>query len=244
MALHELRTHGQKIKADFIRFEPTGQTTAENLRMMGALQTDEVQPANTLVVDLSMSEDELRSGLASGHRNPINGTARRGIVVKQSDSAQELKSFTAMLDDTARRAGVHFYPPEYYEKLIETIPEVARLYMAYVDNNPIAGALFYDFGQTRYYAHAGAFQELNRQYNASVSLVWQSMMDAKGLGFKRFDLWGVAPTDDPHHPWAGISRFKRGFGGRPVDYLGTWDLPLKPMKYRAYRIYRKLAGRL
>ena len=34
----------------------------------------------------------------------------------------------------------------------------------------------------------------------------------------------------------GVYRFKRGFGGRLVRTIGAWDLPLKPVLYRAYRL--------
>jgi Uncharacterized protein involved in methicillin resistance len=32
----------------------------------------------------------------------------------------------------------------------------------------------------------------------------------------------------------GVYRFKRGFGGRYVRFIGTWDYPVRPLLYRLY----------
>jgi lipid II:glycine glycyltransferase (peptidoglycan interpeptide bridge formation enzyme) len=32
----------------------------------------------------------------------------------------------------------------------------------------------------------------------------------------------------------GVYRFKQGLGGQVLRTLGAWDLPLRPMLYRAY----------
>jgi len=40
--------------------------------------------------------------------------------------------------------------------------------------------------------------------------------------------------------WAGITRFKKGFGGRMVRYLGTWDLVLNKNRYRFLQVLRMI----
>ena len=52
------------------------------------------------------------------------------------------------------------------------------------------------------------------------------------------DLWGVAPADQPDHKWAGFTAFKKSFGGREVAYPGTWDLPVRKIRYGAYQFAR------
>jgi Acetyltransferase (GNAT) domain len=240
-----LRIAARELGVDFLRWEPKDRITPAELTKLGARRIGEVQPAHSRIVDLTQDEAALRTGLASGHRNLINGTERRGIRITTTTVAADFEQFLIMLKETAARAKITFHPDDYYQKIFEVlVPQgAAVLYIAKVDERPVAAAMFYDFNATRTYAHAGAYQELNRKVNASVSLVWQAMMDAKQAGARRFDLWGVAPDDDPNHPWAGISKFKRGFGGEPVTYAGTWDLPLRLGKYRLYSAYRKLKGR-
>ena len=45
---------------------------------------------------------------------------------------------------------------------------------------------------------------------------------------------------DGSHPWAGITRFKKGFGGKYVEYPGTFDLPLKKGWYKVYSFVRNM----
>jgi lipid II:glycine glycyltransferase (peptidoglycan interpeptide bridge formation enzyme) len=229
---------------DFVRIEPQAHGEGALIKA-GARNIAEVDPRYTQILDLTQSEAELRAGLASGHRNLINGTQRRGIVIRQTDKPGDLAQMLAMLSDTAQRSEVTFYPPDYFHTLWNTLQprDAIRLYIAEVESKPIAGALFYDWGDTRYYAHAGAYQDKNRKAKASVSLVWQAILDAKAAGLKTFDLWGIAPADNNQHHLATLSRFKTAFGGSQASYGGTWDISLNRVKYAAYTAYRTLRGR-
>lgn len=242
-AVASMQQEAQQLGLDFIRLEPQRFATKSSMQKLGAVKISESSPTHTQVLDLRLSEDKLRSNLASGHRNLINGTERRGITITESTNQETLNLFTQMLDDTARRSGVVFYPASYYQTLLSAMPDNLHLYRADVNGDPVATALFYDWQGVRYYAHAGAFQQKNRQAKASVSLVWQAIMDAKDGGLQTFDLWGTAPMGEDSHPLAGITKFKQAFGGQQVDYVGTWDLPLKKQKYRLYTMYRRLRGR-
>jgi hypothetical protein len=243
-ATKQLVAAGRALGVDFVRLEPQREITASQLKQLGARQIGEMDPQHTMVVDLKQSETALRGALASGHRNLINGTERRGITIRRSQERADLDLLIQMLDDTARHSNVTFYPAEYYKHLYDALaPDHLVLYLAEVKNKPVASALFYDWGDTRYYAHAGAFQEQNRRAKASVSLVWQALLDAKTAGRTSFDLWGTAPVGAEKHRLAGITKFKAAFGAIPVDYLGTWDIPLKSTKYRLYSQYRRMRGR-
>ncbi|MDR0397617.1 MAG: peptidoglycan bridge formation glycyltransferase FemA/FemB family protein [Candidatus Nomurabacteria bacterium] len=97
----------------------------------------------------------------------------------------------------------------------------------------IAAALVYDSPTTRYYAHGAADHE-HRKLGAGTALLAQMIIDAKDKGLKTFDFYGITESADPHHPWYGFTKFKKSFGGEPRNHLGTWDLPLKKARYRAF----------
>jgi len=243
-AIRALVAAGQELGADFVRIEPQiGITTAE-LEHLRGLRITELDPEHTRIIDLTKDEATLRSELGSSHRNRVNGTERRGISIRQTTDPADFDRFLKMLHDTAAHSRVTFWSDSLFRQLHDSLgPEIIRMYLAEAEGEPVASAMFYDWGGTRYYAHAGAYQERNRKLKASVSLVWQALVDAKAAGLQRYDLWGVAPEGDSAHRLAGISEFKAGFGGQLVSYAGTWDIPLKPSKYRLYGVYRKLRGR-
>ncbi len=244
-AIEAVLALAKKQKFDFVRIEPIGATRPDDLVRLGAVKVAEFDPEYTLHLDLTKTEEELRSKMNSGHRNLINGTQRRGIEIVQSDKDSDFESFLRMLEDTAKRSKVKFHPRDYYKDVWKVMQprESAKLYIASHSGEAVAAALFYDYNGVRYYAHAGAYQQLNRKLNASVSLLWQAIIDAKKLGLVKFDMWGIAPSDDPKHKWAGITSFKKGFGGEAVQYLGTYDIPINQAKYKIYRTYSKLRGR-
>ena len=78
-----------------------------------------------------------------------------------------------------------------------------------------------------------------REVMAPQALHWQAIQDAKFWGYTDYECWGVAPEGAEDHAWAGITRFKRGFGGRYVSYPGTYDLPLDRFWYTVYAFARR-----
>jgi lipid II:glycine glycyltransferase (peptidoglycan interpeptide bridge formation enzyme) len=230
---------------DFVRIEPIGKVSAEDIKKAGGVRIAELDPMHTQLIDLTKPIDELRSEMRSGHRNPINTAEKRQVSVYSSTGKDELPDFLRFMDDTAQRAGIKNYGEDYYKKLVDALMpvEFAKFYVAKAGEQKASISIVYDYNGTRSYAWAGNDQMLNRQSQASVVNVWQMIVDAKEAGMKTFDLWGVAPVDAPaKHKWAGISSFKRGFGGETTETIGTWDIPLKKSKYKAYKMYRKLRG--
>lgn len=107
--------------------------------------------------------------------------------------------------------------------------------------HPIAAALVYDDGTRRYYAHAAA-DDAHRRLSPGVVLVSNIIERAAAAGRQEFDLYGVVPPEVTDHAWSGFSKFKRAFGGYQVDYSGTWEIGVRPLRYAAYRLARRLRG--
>ena len=243
-ALRSIVFSAEEQEVDFVRIEPISAVTEADLRAAGARKITEVDPQHTFVLDISQPEEDLRRGLQSGHRNRVNTTEKRGIVIRQVQDMSPMDDFLRLMADTAAHAHITNYPDSYYRHLAETLigKDVASFYVSSVAGKVASVSLVYDWGDTRSYAHTGNDQALNREYKVAVSAAWKMIKDAKAAGLARFDLWGAAPDDSADHKWAGITAFKKGFGGERVTTLGTWDIPIKKTKYRAYQVYRKLRG--
>jgi len=61
-------------------------------------------------------------------------------------------------------------------------------------------------------------------------LQWEQIREAKRYGCSEYDFWGI-----DEKKWPGVTRFKRGFGGREIKYIGTWDFALDKKWYLLYR---------
>jgi lipid II:glycine glycyltransferase (peptidoglycan interpeptide bridge formation enzyme) len=241
--LESIEAAAKEAKLDFLRIEPVGTISSVELEAAGYHEVKPVQPKYPWVLDLAPSEEELRAGLERGHRNRINTAPKRGITVEQSTDLSLLDEFLRLLHDTGSGRFAN-HPDSYFRTMAETlIPAgVARFFVARAEGKSVSISLVYDWNGVRYYAHTGNDQALNRQYKASVYLVWQMILDAKAHGFKQFNFWGVTPNDDPSDPWYGFSQFKKAYGGRLDEQLGTWEKPLNSVKYKIYDTKRKLSS--
>jgi vancomycin resistance protein VanK len=66
--------------------------------------------------------------------------------------------------------------------------------------------------------------------------------DAIAVDAEIYNLRGITDTltsDDAH---VGLIQFKVGTGGEAVEYAGEWDLPLRPLLYRAFQAAMRRRG--
>lgn len=246
-ALVSLKKKAEEHHATFLRIEPTDQLDPAMLRSQGfkPVTYQQLNPTHTLVINLAQSEENILASMSQNSRNLTRNYANKGLVFVESQNPDDIGILTSLLHKVARRNGITPHSDSYFKKQAEALFPLgaARLfYMTYQDN-PIAAALVYDSPTTRYYAHAAADDEF-RKLSAGTVLVGQMILEAKTRGLIQFDLYGIAPPDDPNHPWTGFTKFKKSFGGEVVTYGGAWDLPLHPIPYYGYRAYQTLRRRL
>ena len=242
LALQNALEATRSLALDFARIEPMGADFGDALARTGALATRSIQPRWTSVLDIGADEDALRRGLSAGHRGSINAAQRRGVRIRSSTDPQHLKFFLDLRERSRRRGG-YAGPTAQYLRTVAAVlmPLVtATLYVADHSDAPIAAALCFYFGGTRYYAHAVSDPDQGRRLGAAAPLVWRMILDARARGLTRFDFWGVVPGGDSRHPWAGLSQFKLAFGGQLVSRSGTWDVPVRPLRHRLYRALHSL----
>jgi lipid II:glycine glycyltransferase (peptidoglycan interpeptide bridge formation enzyme) len=179
------------------------------------------------------------------NRNLYRNIHKKGVTFRTSQDPADIRILLDFLHMTARRNGFKPQSDEYLTQVAASLMPAgaATLFVAELHGDPIAAALVYDSADTRTYAHA-ALDDSHRKLSAGNALVVTLIADAKDRGLKHVDLWGVAPADQPDHKWAGFTAFKNSFGGREVSYAGTWDLPVKKLRYRAYRLARRLRTQL
>jgi lipid II:glycine glycyltransferase (peptidoglycan interpeptide bridge formation enzyme) len=119
------------------------------------------------------------------------------------------------------------------------LPEVELWVAESLNNDIIAANLMVFYGDTATYLH-GASNYAFRALMAPNLLQWNLIQEAKKRGFKYYDFHGIAPNENPKHPWAGVTRFKKGFGGEIANYPGTYDFIYETGWYKIYKLFRKI----
>lgn len=193
----------------------------------------DISPSITWITDLDKSEDELFAKIHKKTRYNIKLAERHKLRVEIH--SHDFEKVWHLFELTSTRGEFRLHKKSYYKKMLRC----AFLAVVWKDDEPIAANIMIDFAGVRTYLH-GASSHKHRALMAPHLLHWELIKDAKQKGLQKYDWWGVAPLDEPNHPWAGIGRFKRSFPGREVVYAGTYDFVIKPFWYNVYRLARKL----
>lgn len=205
-----------------------------------------IQPAHTLVVHLTQSEDELLRAMHPKTRYNIRVASRSGVTVAEQTDTNGLDAFLALAQEVERKGRFRYHPAAYYGAMLETLKpqQMLRILVARHNGNVLAASLLVSFGDTVTYAH-GASSQQKKHVMAPYLLHWEGMLRARAAGARRYDFFGIAPPGaSVAHPWFGITRFKQGFGGVEEHYIGAADLVGDPALYRAYEVGRGLRALL
>lgn len=189
-----------------------------------------LQPQKTVIVDLNKSEDVLMQSMHKKWRYNIRLAQRKGIEISEckNKTTEGFEQFWALLEATAEREGFATHPKEYYKELFKL--EQVKLFHANFENKHPAFAVVLFHAKRATYLH-GASDYKYRKYMAPHLLHAEIMRYAKEKQFSEYDLWGI-----DEKKWPGVTRFKRGFGGKEVEYIGSFDLPLQKLWYGLYRL--------
>jgi lipid II:glycine glycyltransferase (peptidoglycan interpeptide bridge formation enzyme) len=188
------------------------------------------------VLDLTPSQDELMKNMHSKTRYNIRLAEKRGVTVEISDTDKAFKTFLKLHFETTDRQGFHSHNNNYHTLAWETLRAagMAKVAIAYFQKKPLSAWMLYTFKDVLYYPYGGSSVE-HKEVMANNLLAWEVIKYGQSLGLKNFDMWGaLGPEPDPKDPWYGFHRFKSGYGGKLVEYLGTYDLVFNDPLYWAF----------
>ncbi len=100
-----------------------------------------------------------------------------------------------------------------------TLGKSATIFTGYLNGDAISSCLVLTFGQKAFYLMA-ATGSRGRKISASYAMVFNLFKHLKEKGVTCFDFGGIDPRSTGAE---GVNHFKRGFGGRLVEYLGEWE---------------------
>jgi vancomycin resistance protein VanK len=185
------------------------------------------------------SEDDVLKGMNQLWRRNIKKAAKAGVDVTVGD---DLKAFHDLYVHTASRDHFMPRPLQYFETMFAAMsaedPARIKLYLAHHEGDLVAATILVRVGAYAWYSYGASATE-KRDVRGSNACQWAMIRDSLAAGCDVYDLRGITPTlsaDDPH---VGLIQFKVGTGGQAVRYVGEWDLPLRPVMYRAFDLYMK-----
>ncbi len=270
--LNDLQTLARKQGAIFLKIDPdvvlgTGLPTSgdevvdhSGQIVMSELKgrdwhysSDQIQFKNTVLVDLSPSEEEMLRRMKQKTRYNIRLAEKKGVALRVG-RLEDLGMLYRMYAETSVRDGFVIRDEGYYKTVWElfmaggasstdnrqssivnyqlSIPFAEPL-IAEVNGEPVAALFVFYFAGRAYYVY-GMSRDAHREKMPTYLLQWEAMKRAKVKGCSVYDLWGAPDVFDESDSMWGVYRFKEGLGGKVVRTLGAWDFAPSSLWYKLY----------
>lgn len=198
----------------------------------------------TLVVDLSVSEEEILESMHDKGRYNIRLATKRWVTSTLVEPTKEnIDIWMKLLGETTKRDEFSKNSREYYEIFLSTLSKnhIWWLYFASQDSQVVAAGIFVYSGDIGiYYYGASTSDPVLRKSMAAYYLQWESIREAKRRGCKTYDLLWVAPPHDEDHHLAGVTFFKERFSSRYIRVGSKRLIILRKVPYWYFRIIRKI----
>jgi peptidoglycan pentaglycine glycine transferase (the first glycine) len=240
----EEHRHAEEKAVSHLRIEPRWHRLPSFVRGFQTLAFDDpcTEPRNTLCIDLRASEAEILAKMKPKGRYNVRLAQKHGVAVIEDTSDQGVVDFLRIQRRTAVRQGIETKPPSYFRNLVRQVSASHKISVFFAEYNGrrLATALVVYFGRRATYFFGGSLG-VHRHVMAPYLLHFEIMRRAKALGYEWYYLWGIAPEDEPDHPWQNISIFKRKFGGVEVELVPTLDYIYDLVAYDHYAATRRAA---
>jgi len=193
-------------------------------------------PLATIRIDLKKSVDEIFAVMKSKGRYNIRVAEKHGVVIFAEKSIDD---FFALLQKTTIRDGFVGHSKSFYEKFVEVLGENCVLLVARQNSKPLAATLVTLVGDTATY-YFGASDHEFRNLMASYLIQFEAIKIAQKRGCRFYDFLGVVPEGAKNHRLAGVSDFKKKFGGEFVEYPIPKIIIFRPIFYALFRLVKFL----
>lgn len=243
--LDSLKKIGKSENCLFIKLEPnvaphpaTHQFLIENGCRLGR----PLFTKYTFQIDLNLDEERLLSAMKEKTRYNVRLAQKYGVMVREDNSPQTFENYLKLTFETTRRQRFFAHDRRYHELMWQTLHSagIAHLLTATYQGKILVTWILFLFNGVLYYPY-GASSDEHREVMAGNLMMWEAIKWGKAHGAKIFDLWGsLGPTPDPSDPWFGFHRFKEGYGGKLIEFIGTYDLIINPYLYPLYNLADRL----
>jgi len=240
--LPSLHAFAKKNNVFTIKLEPELLETAENIDKLvkyGLKKSKPVQASNTVIVNISKSIEDIMANFSSKARGNIRAAQNAGVTTEIMPITDEnCALFYEMMSQTINGRS-HVRSLKYFRNFWQTHDQTGTgIFMFAKSNDEI---LAMDFIMILGHKAARKDAASTRDHSirgASALLELSAINYLKEKGVKYYDLYGSPPSDqikNPNHPYYGFGTFKLSFNPQVTDYIGCYDLIIKPFIYKNWR---------
>ena len=223
--LNHYRQLGKDLKQDLVRVSPleTVDTTidfaAANFKPAAVHL---VNPETSWILDITNSEDELLAGMKKSTRYEVRKGAKPETGFTTTID-QNLEAFWNLHEATVARQKFVPFTKKSTQAEIKAFGDNCEIITIWHEEKALASGVFL-FDEKSAYYHQGA--SVHSKLPAAHAYIWAAILESKKRGCTEFNFWGVSRETETKHPWFGLSKFKRGFGGGEKNYHHVHDFEI------------------
>ena len=197
-----------------------------------------VNPEMTWVLDITQDEDVILAGMKKSTRYEVRRIEKTGIKVQKGNRESDLENFWTLHKATVGRHNFTPFPKANTALQLKIWKEDCQIFSSSFEQKIYSSCVILFDKESAYY-HQGA--SLPHKFPVAHAPLWEAILEAKRRGCKHFNFWGIVREDQKNHPWWGLSRFKRGWGGAEQVFLHAQDKPLTSKYWLNFllEVYRK-----
>ncbi|ELC8340891.1 peptidoglycan bridge formation glycyltransferase FemA/FemB family protein [Clostridium perfringens] len=98
----------------------------------------------------------------------------------------------------------------------------------------LSGSIYLYYGNKAWYLY-GASENILRDTMPNFAMQWSMICDSINLGCDVYDFRGVSGDLNPENPLYGLYKFKKGFNGNFVEFIGEFDIVVDNGIYTLYK---------
>jgi len=200
----------------------------------------------TFQLDLTEDEETLFKNLESKTRYNVNLASKKGVKIFENTSQEGMEQYIKILEETTKRQGFYAHSPDYFRKMWKELGDsgMLRIFNAVYEDKILTSWVMFVFNNVLYYPY-GASRSVNREVMASNLMMWEMIMFGKKIGCQTFDMWGsLGPEPNKKDSWYGFHKFKKGYSGDLVEFIGTFDYVIDLPLYQIFKIMDSIRWKL
>ena len=212
-----------------------------------------LQPhTSTTLLDVDRDDDALMASFSSSTRTKIRKAIREGNDVREYPATPETFAKMIRLQKLVGggTANLRLRPDDYAARLWQAYSDagLGKFYgIDGEDGEPAVMAFTIRVGENSFYKDGGS-ERPRTTPGMSYLLQWHMMRAMRDEGAKTYDMVGTPPAselENRDHVSYSVGQFKIRFNKHVTEYIGVFDLVLRPKQYQLWlsqglRITRKL----
>jgi len=229
--LEQIKKIWKEQNANFIRFNSpvrNFEKNKENFSKLGFIDAPMHEHAeDTHLLDLNKTEEELLQNIKKKDRYYINRAIKEWVEIVKGNTIEQKKVLTDMHIEHSKKVGYHPFSEKFINYLYEVFPENITTISARFEWKIESILMTIKFWKTCVY-YIATSDIKHPKFSPNYLCQWEAIKQAKADGCEIYNFWGVSPDNNPNHPIAWVTKFKRKFSWYDYSLLHAQDLVISP----------------